>query len=96
MRGICGDDRLTTIDQDENSLPLEQLTNHNFFITPDVANDKGATASTIAVLKARSTAEMTFYNKDGEFMSESSAKDVIGAALVGSKKYFVTVTKNGN
>ena len=96
MRGICGDDRLTTIDQDENSLPLEQLTNHNFFITPDGANDKGATASTIAVLKARSTAEMTFYNKDGEFMPESSAKDVIGAALVGSKKYFVTVTRNGN
>lgn len=96
MRSICGDSRYTKIEVNPESLPLEDMAEKWFSVEPNGVNVESPTNKTIQLLKARSTAEIYLYNREGEFMSTKDASGCIGASTYGRKSYIVCVTKQGN
>ena len=96
MRKICGDARLTKIEINQDNLPLEEITEKWYTVTPNGLYQNAVPMDAIDYIKARSSTEIFFYNKEGEVMPPKDAKDCIGASCHGKKRYIVCVTKNGN
>lgn len=96
MRAVCGDSRLTKIEVNQNNLPIEEMVDKWFTVTPNGLVLNAVDNNAIDYIKARSGSEIFFYNKEGEMMPTRDADDCIGASTYGRKEYIVCVTKEGN